>query len=161
MLKTEHVYKLQNLEGYSLSTQVDVNIGLPWLEVSSPGNCRSRETLALGDRFGISGIDGLSSKDTVGSSPQQQDNDGTSHNFIYPLHLRHHEPLPFLKSGILRPILDRLTIQSTQTFHRPPIHYSSSELIRYMKQGLVISQDEAAVDDIELRIDLLNFNLDR
>ena len=30
-----------------------------------------------------------------------------------------------------------------------------------MKQGLVIGQDEAAVDDIELQIGLLNFNLDR
>jgi len=58
------------------------------------------------------------------------------------------------------PILDKFTFQSRQLFHRPPIHYSTEELIRFVKQGLVVGQDEAAVDDIELQIDLLNFNLD-
>ena len=63
--------------------------------------------------------------------------------------------------SVTGPILDKFTFQSRQLFHRPPIHYSTDELIRFVKRGLVVGQDEAAVDDIELQIDLLNFNLDR
>jgi len=82
------------------------------------------------------------------------------HQNIYPPHLHHHEPLPFSKSGLLRPILNKFTFQSTQIFHRPPHHNSTQELIDFINQGLVVGQDDAAVDNIELLIDLLNFNLD-
>jgi hypothetical protein len=119
------------MEAYSLSTRVDVNRGLPWLEVCSP------------------------------------ENDGTKHSAFmhhrqaYPPHLQFHEPLSFSKNGLLCPILDKFTFQSTQIFHRSPHHYSTQELLNFIDKGLVASKDEAAVDSIELLIDLLNFNLDR
>ncbi|KAL3827066.1 hypothetical protein ACHAXA_007573 [Cyclostephanos tholiformis] len=128
--KTEHTYTLKTMEAYSLSTRVDVNRGLPWLEVCSP------------------------------------ENDGTKHSAFmhhrqaYPPNLQFHEPLSFSKNGLLCPILDKFTFQSTQIFHRSPHHYSTQELLNFIDKGLVASKDEAAVDSIELLIDLLNFNLD-
>jgi hypothetical protein len=113
------------MEAYSLSTRVDVNRGLPWLEVCSP------------------------------------EDDGSTKRHTYPSHLQFHEPLSFSKNGLLSPILDKFTFQSTQIFHRSPHHYSTHELLHFIDQGLVVGQDEAAVDSIELLIDLLNFNLDR
>ena len=84
-----------------------------------------------------------------------------NNRFVYLSHLRPHKPLAFSKSGILRPILDKFTFQSAQIFHRPPIHYSTQELMHFIKQGLAVGQDEAAVDEVELYIDLLDFKLDR
>ena len=56
--------------------------------------------------------------------------------------------------------ISRFTFQSIQRFHRPPVHYSTEELVGFIKQGLVASQEEAVVDDIQMDIDLLSFNLD-
>ena len=137
------------MEAFSLSTRVDdVNHGLPWLEVYSPEGSRSINNSDSGALH-------------VNEQCNRQLNDERDYRHIYPPHLRAHEPLSFLKSGLLRPILDKFTFQSSQIFHRPPNHYSAQELIHLMTQGLVVCQDEPAVDDIELFIDLLNFNLDR
>jgi hypothetical protein len=148
------------MEAYSLSTQVnDVNLGLPWLEVCSPEGYRPTHSAALEERFSINNSDSR----TLNYNEQcdWQLNDERDYKHIYPPHLRIHEPLSFIKSGLLRPILDKFTFQSSQIFHRPPHHYSTQELIYFMNQGLVVDQDEPAVDDVKLLIDLLNFNLDR
>ena len=148
------------MEAYSLSTRVDdVNHGLPWLEVCSPEGCPTHSA-ALEEKFSINNSDSGSLR--FNEQCNRHLNDERNYRHIYPPHLRAHEPLSFLKSGLLRPILDKFTFQSSQIFHRPPHHYSTQELIHVMTQGLVVGQDEPAVDDnIELLIDLLNFNLDR
>lgn len=187
-LQLEQAYTFTNMEAYSHSTHVDVNVGLPWLEVCSVGNNRQAKLLVpLEERFGIneSGTfqtteysDATSNSmfsvnlDETNSNPLENpleidqktttsdEQYGNAHH-RYPSYLRSHEPMAFEKSGLLRPVLDKFTFQSTQVFHRPPIHYSTQELVRFMKQGLVVGQNEMAVDDTELHIDLLNFNLDR
>jgi len=147
------------MEAYSLSTRVDdVNHGLPWLEVCSPEGCPTHSA-ALEEKFSINNSDSGTLR--FNEQCNRHLNDERNYRHIYPPHLRAHEPLSFLKSGLLRPILDKFTFQSSQIFHRPPHHYSTQELIHVMTQGLVVGQDEPAVDDIELLIDLLNFNLDR
>jgi hypothetical protein len=157
----EHTYTLTNMEAYSLSTRIDDyhKHGLPWLEVCLPEGYRPTHAAALEEKFSIN----ISDLGTINHNEQRnrQLNDGRDYRHIYPPHLSAHEPLSFLKSGLLRPILDKFTFQSSQIFHRPPHHYSTQELIHFMNQGLVVGQNEPAVDDIELLIDLLNFNLDR
>ncbi|KAL7552645.1 hypothetical protein ACHAWF_015872 [Thalassiosira exigua] len=156
--KTEHMYTITNMEAYSLSTDIDVSVGLPWLGVCSP---RSRgpgkQAFALEERFGISESQ---NQDNLFSAALDAVKDVAPHEYTYPSYLRHHEPFSFSSSGLLRPILAPFTFQSRQVFHRPPIHYSNEELITFIQSGLVVNQDEAAVDNIELQIDLLSFNLD-
>lgn len=173
----DHAYTLTNMEAYALSTHVDVNAGLPWLEVCMPSDPPFHETIRLEERFGINhsamhlsttevykrsenlylnGNDAINDHQTDGG----RDDEPQTHKFIYPQHLRHHEPLAFSKTGLLRPILDTFTFTSQQCFHRPPIHYSTEELVSFIKQGLFVRQDDAAVDHIELQIDLLSFKLD-
>ena len=79
----------------------------------------------------------------------------------YPPHLRHHEPLAFLQTSFCSPILNKFTFKSRQSFHRPPIHYSKDELLAFIKQGLFCKQNDDMVDEVDLKIDLLNFTLDR
>ena len=136
--KTEHAYRLTNMEAYSLSTRVDVNLGLPWLEVS---DLRAHQ-------FG--------QEDSVQSHGERDDES----RFCYLSRLQPHQPMAFFKSKLLRPILDKFTFQSTQIFHRPPIHYSTKELKHVIEQGLVVNQNAMAVDEIQLFIDLLSFKLD-
>lgn len=82
--------------------------------------------------------------------------------YTYPPHLRHHEPLAFLQTGFCCPILNKFTFNSRQSFHRPPIHYSKDELLTFIKQGFFSKQDPyLLVDEVDLKIDLLNFTLDR
>mmetsp|Transcript_23361 Transcript_23361/g.49999 ORF Transcript_23361/g.49999 Transcript_23361/m.49999 type:complete len:691 (-) Transcript_23361:2-2074(-) len=164
----EHTYTLTNMEAYSLNAHVDPNMGLPWLNVCSHYRPVSDQAIALEERFGIydstdNGLRSNENRDAVSPDNSKiftQKHDGSTSSQKYPSYLRHHEPLAFAKSGLLRPILGQFTFQSRQLFHRPPIHYSTEELICFVKQGLVVRQDEAVVDDIELQIDLLNFNLD-
>jgi len=170
--KTEHAYSLTNMEAFALSTHIDVNAGLPWLEICTPGDRNVTEALILEERYGIAGnisefLTNAKSVDTDSNSSRDDpvsicDNSSSdrNHHFIYPENLRHHEPLAFCKTGILRPILDKFTFQSRQVFHRPPVHYSTEELHSFINQGLVHTQNETAVDHIELQIDLLLFNLD-
>ena len=141
------------MEAYSLSTRVDVNLGLPWLKVCPP----STHSSSLEQSFVIKNKDSRKTDYKEKSCDVSDDNDQD----VYPSHLRPHEPLAFSKSSILRTILDKFTFQSKQIFHRPPIHYSIQELTHFIKQGLAVGQDEAAVDDVELFIDLLDFKLDR
>jgi hypothetical protein len=149
----EHAYTLTNLQAYSLSTRVDVTAGLPWLTVCVPGS-QSAYTGGesyLEERFGITGQG--QNHDASGSCsqvPEESDND--THQYIYPPHLRHHEPLAFLKTGLLSPILNQFTFKSRQTFHRPPIHYSSDELLDFINQGLVATQDDDVVDEVDLKV---------
>mmetsp|Transcript_17638 Transcript_17638/g.31626 ORF Transcript_17638/g.31626 Transcript_17638/m.31626 type:complete len:982 (-) Transcript_17638:14-2959(-) len=161
--KTEHTYTLTNMEAYSLSTHVDPNVGLPWLDVCSSYNSPGYQAVALEERFGINSNENhdATSWNHEEKHGQQLGNEHecSTSSQKYPSYLRHHEPLAFAKSGLLRPILDQFTFQSKQLFHRPPIHYSIEELICFVKEGLVVDQDEA-VDDIKLQIDLLKFNLD-
>lgn len=155
---TEHAYTLTNMEAFALSTHVDVDVGLPWLEVSVPGSREDSDDVLLEERFGISRHD---SKDS--SRRKHATSDRTyfeNHNFTYPAHLRHHEPLKFVNTGLLRSILDKFTFKSRQLFHRPPIHYSTDELVGFIKQGLVVREDDLSVDSIDIKIDVLNFNLD-
>ncbi|KAL9191115.1 hypothetical protein ACHAXT_000821 [Thalassiosira profunda] len=168
--KTEHMYSLTNMAAYSVSTRVDVNIGLPWLEVGTPDLRPLSPAIALEERFGINGSpDNNGHSSMQGSATEekgsQRSNDEQGGNSSprqhrYPAKLRHHEPMPFAKSGLLRPILDKFTFQSRQLFHRPPIHYSKEELHNFIEQGLITSEDEAPVDIIQLQIDALDFNLD-
>lgn len=172
------------MEAYALSTHIDINAGLPWLEVCMPSDHHAEETVLLQERFDIDDIfsspapamrnraqmqNSLSNGGSTLSANTEETHHSTfhehadekqNHNYIYPLNLRHHEPLAFSKTGLLRPILDKFTFQSHQIFHRPPIHYSTEELISFINQGLVYQQDEVAVDHIELQIDLLHFKLD-
>ena len=174
------------MEAFSHSTRIDINVGLPWLEVCSANIDRLviQHSVPLEERFGINesvvrqltetseltwnddvsanleerfdASTFLNADDKSTSSDDRQDN---SHH-QYPSYLRSHEPLAFAKSSLLRPILDKFTFQSRQLFHRPPIHNSTRELVHFLKEGLVVGQNEVAVDDTELHIDLLNFNLD-
>lgn len=161
-LKLEHLYTLTNMQAYSLNTRVDITSGLPWLEVCVPDgqySCACAENLE--ERFGIAG-DGVFQSDE--SAHMQGDckipfKEEPHHT--YPPHLRHHEPLAFLKTGLLCQILDQFTFKSRQLFHRPPIHYSTDELIGFIEQGLVSKQHDAIVDEVDLKIDLLHFKLDR
>lgn len=123
------------LQAYSLSTNVDITVGLPWLEVRSPESHPPDHHLsvALEERFGINDTAVLHNNemDEVDEtrsgqedlSHQQQtderDDSNSYHQYMYPLHLRHHEPMAFTKSGLLRPILDKFDFQSKQVFHRP------------------------------------------
>jgi len=54
--------------------------------------------------------------------------------------------------GLLSPILNQFTFKSRQTFHRPPIHYSSDELLDFINQGLVATQDDDVVDEVDLKV---------
>ena len=179
------------MEAFSHSTRVDVNVGLPWLEVCSTIDVRlvTQQSVPLEERFGINesavrqntetseltwnddisvNLEGrfggnsstsLHTSESDGTPTLSNERQGNSQH-QYPPDLLPHQPLAFAKSGLLRPILDKFTFQSRQLFHRPPIHNSARELIHFMKQGLVVGQNEPAVDDTELHIDLLNFNLD-
>lgn len=173
----EQIYTLTNMEAFSHNTRVDVNVGLPWLEVRSPymKSLVSQQSIPLAERFGINESvipqkaenNELTWNDDTFVTPDERlgndiipYSDASDDKSIYPSGLRPHEPLAFVKSGLLRPILDKFTFQSRQLFHRPPVHNSKRELYHFLKQGLVVGQNEAAVDDTELHIDLLNFNLD-
>jgi hypothetical protein len=128
--KTEHIYSLTNLEAYALSSNIDVNIRLPWLEVNIPS---------------FDGESKFSMND---------------YEWKYPLGLRHHEPFAFVVEENVRPILNKFTCTSRQLFHRPPVHYSNEELNSFIEQGLVIKQRGSVADDIDFEIDLLQFDLD-
>eukprot|EP00804_Cyclotella_cryptica_P024791 CCRYP_001753-RD/>CCRYP_001753-RD protein AED:0.03 eAED:0.03 QI:226/1/1/1/1/1/7/24/2613 len=159
--RTEHLYTLTNMQAYSLNTRVDVTAGLPWLEVCDPGvHFAGANADNLEERFGIAGKRNFQSDEREqmrgDSDIPLQDEQRQS----YPPHLRHHEPLAFLKTGLLCEILDQFTFKSRQLFHRPPIHYSTEELIGFIEQGLVSKQDDAVVDEVELKIDSLHFKLD-
>ena len=153
------------MQAYSLNTRVDVTAGLPWLEVCNPmsestlhvdgGNC-------LEELFGIAESDPYEdSKNCSAESQNKGKTNNDTHRYIYPPHLRHHEPLAFVRKGNAAPILDKFTFKSRQLFHRPPIHYSDEELLSFIKQGLVSKQDDDIVDEVDLNIDLLHFTLDR
>lgn len=164
--RTEHFYTLTNMQAYSLNTRVDVTAGLPWLEVCTPGSkvtvdCQpeTTERSYLEERFGIAA--NKSGTDNAGSSTREESPTASEpHQCIYPPHLRHHEPLAFVKSGFCSPILTKFTFKSRQSFHRPPIHYSKDELLAFIDRGLVSKQYDEIVDEVDLTIDLLHFTLD-
>jgi hypothetical protein len=152
------------MQAYSLNTRVDVTAGLPWLEVCKPTSesTRSFDSNFLGEKFGIMGQG--SCEDSNGSTEQRAGRGDSAqsetYQYIYPAHLRHHEPLAFLKTGFCSPILDKFTFKSRQSFHRPPIHYSKDELLMFIKRGMILKQYEDMVDEVDLKIDLLHFTLD-
>ena len=168
--KTEHIYTLTNMEAYSLNSHVDISVGLPWLEVDVPAPAGpiipEQMSSHLGDLFGISSprqaeVNNMSKQD--GSNPLDgESKDSTDdYEWKYPPELRHHhEPFEFREQKNIRPILNKFTCMSRQLFHRPPIHYSNEEIKSFILQGLVMEQSGSVVDDIELEIDLLQFNLD-
>ena len=155
------------MQAYSLNTRVDVTAGLPWLEVyvpeNNPGVC-SQEKNYLEERFGIARQNGrVKENNNCSMQTQQSPNSyikNETHVYIYPPHLRHHEPLAFIKTGFCSPILNKFTFKSRQTFHRSPIHYSVEELRVFISRGLV-SQDHDTIDEVDLKIDFLHFKLDR
>lgn len=153
--KTEHIYTLQNMEAYSLNAHVDISVGLPWLEVNVPAaQIPTEKTCHLEDLFGITPP--KESELKVGSIVDEKENKSS-----WPPSLRHHEPFAFAVQKNIRPIMNKSTCVSRQFFHRPPIHYSNEELKRFIKQGLVtLEQRGPVVDDIDLEIDLIGFNLD-
>jgi len=165
--KTEHIYTLTNMEAYSLNSHVDINVGLPWLEVDVPSPAEPiipERTNHLGDFFGISSPRQSKvknySKDSSNSFNGESNGAAKDYEWKYPLGLRHHEPFAFREQKNIRPILNKFTCMSRQLFHRPPIHYSNEELKSFIAQGLVIEQSGSVVDDIDLDIDLLEFILD-
>lgn len=156
--KTEHIYTLQNMEAYSLNAHVDISVGLPWLEVNVPAapipTEKTCKTCHLEDLFGIAPPKEIELK--IGSIVDEEENKSN-----WPPSLRHHEPFAFMVQKNIRPIMNKFTCLSRQLFHRPPIHYSNEELKSFIKQGLVtLEQRGPVVDDIDLEIDLLMFNLD-
>ncbi len=166
--KTEHIYTLTNMEAYSLNSHVDVSVGLPWLEVDVPAPTEPiipERTCHLGDLFGISSprqskVKNFSKQDSSNSFGGESKGTAKDYEWKYPPQLRHHEPFAFREQKNIRPILNKFTCLSRQLFHRPPIHYSNEELKSFIAQGLVIEQSGSVVDDIDLEIDLLQFNLD-
>lgn len=167
----EHCYTLTNMQAYSLNTRVDVTAGLPWLEVCAPihkstVDCQPDTTAQsyLEQRFGIVAHDSQGANN-VNSNYTGEGNRGPAaaeetHQYIYPAHLRHHEPMAFVRSGFCSPILNKFTFKSRQSFHRPPIHYSKEELLAFIDRGLVSRHDDEIVDEVDLTIDLLSFTLD-
>lgn len=153
--KTEHIYTLQNMEAYSLNAHVDINVGLPWLEVNVPAApIPTEKTCHLEDLFGITPP--KESELKIGSIVDEEENKSS-----WPPSLRHHEPFAFGVQKNIRSIMNKSTCVSRQLFHRPPIHYSNEELKSFIKQGLVtLEQRGPVVDDIDLEIDLIGFNLD-
>mmetsp|Transcript_4382 Transcript_4382/g.9134 ORF Transcript_4382/g.9134 Transcript_4382/m.9134 type:complete len:1753 (-) Transcript_4382:32-5290(-) len=165
--KTEHIYTLTNMEAYSLNSHVDISVGLPWLEVDVPAPVEPvplEPTSQLGVLFGISSprqpeVKSISKQDSL-NSLDGENKSAADYEWKYPPELRHHEPFAFREQKNIRPILNKSTCLSRQLFHRPPIHYSNEELKSFIAQGLGIEQSGSVVDDIDLEIDLLQFNLD-
>jgi hypothetical protein len=156
------------MQAYSLNTRVDISAGLRWLEVCIPKSIAeiaepARALTYLEERFGI--IPQENRQRSEGSRPPESPNNSSctatdAHQYIYPPHLRHHEPLAFMVTGFCTPILEKFTFKSLQSFHRPPIHYSSEELLAFINQGLVSREENEMVDEVDLTIDLLHFTLD-
>lgn len=165
--KTEHIYTLTNLEAYSLNSQIDISVGLPWLEVDLPAPVERSlpEPTRLGVLFGISSpgqaeVKSFSEQDSSNSIDGENMSAADNYEWKYPPELRHHEPFAFREQKNIRPILNKFTCLSRQLFYRPPIHYSNEELKSFISQGLVIEQSGTIADNIDLEIDLLQFNLD-
>ncbi len=165
--KTEHIYTLTNMEAYSLSSQIDIGVGLPWLEVDAPAPVERNlpEPTRLGVLFGISSprqaeVKNFSERDSSTSLDGENMSAADNYEWKYPPELRHHEPFAFREQKNIRPILNKFTCLSRQLFYRPPIHYSNEELKSFISQGLVIEQSGTIADNIDLEIDLLQFNLD-
>ncbi|KAL7499599.1 hypothetical protein ACHAWT_007212 [Skeletonema menzelii] len=165
--KTEHIYTLTNMEAYSLNSHVDIGVGLPWLEVDVPATVEPalpEPSSQLGVLFGISSPrqvkESLSKQASSNSLHGENKSAADDYEWKYPPELRHHEPFAFREQKNIRPILKKFTCLSRQLFHRPPIHYSNEELKSFIAQGLVIEQCGSVADDIDLEIDLLQFNLD-
>jgi hypothetical protein len=167
-ISTEHAYTLTNMQAYSLNTRVDVSAGLRWLEVCIPTNKfakvaeSTRALTYLEERFGITPQENRERSTCSGSSesPNNSCAANETHQYIYPPYLRHHEPLAFMLTGFCSPILEKFTFKSLQSFHRPPIHYSSEELLAFINQGMVFREASEMVDEVDLKIDLLHITLD-
>ena len=161
--RTEHIYTLTNMEAYSLNPHVDVNIGLSWLEVDIPVPTEPFLSEQACQLKVLSGISSRRQSDLM-TNVERNSSGSTSgvdeYEWKYPSELRHHEPLAFQQQNNIRPILKKCTCSSRQLFHRPPIHYSNEELKKSILQGLVIELSGYVADDIDLEIDLLQFNLD-
>lgn len=90
-----------------------MNVGLPWLKVCLPGHTPSHDqAVPLEERFGIN--DGAGISHNAKKSENERVNSKPPNRPIYPSHLRHHEPLSFLKTGLLCPILDKFTFTVSQ-----------------------------------------------
>ena len=149
--KTEQTYSISNMEAYSTSVDVDI-VGLPWLQ--------TQQDSADDETPSVSGLEEhfvIGSRETDTTNREDNLHKRTA---IFPNHLKHHEPLPFLQSGVLSKILEKFTCQSQQLFHREPVHYSKDDLSRFIQLGLVVEdRGTDIVDGINLSIDTLSFNL--
>lgn len=145
--RTEFAYTLDRLELFSINDNVDVDVGLQWLEVDLNGKSESfadseyqqhQRFLGNGrycsssEEFGIFDIKDFS--------------------------------LPFLCSSIMSPA----TFKTIQRFHRPPIDLTKEELEKVITDRFISSFESANNDDaqgksidfLQIMIDELAFYLD-
>lgn len=134
--RTEFLYTLDRMELYSVSNDVDVDVGLQWLHLSKDvsSDCPESKILARCWEF-----------------PPDYDVFSTR-NFL----------LPKTGTAVSR-IMDPSTFKTRQEFHRPPIDLTKEELEEVIDYNQILPLEidrNNALDSLEFFIDELSFHLD-
>jgi hypothetical protein len=145
--RTEFVYTLDRLELFSINDNVDVDVGIQWLDLEPNGKSES-----LADSEYESHEQKTDQEKYWNSSEEFRIFDIKGFN------------LPFLCSSIMSPA----TFKTIQRFHRPPIDLTKEELHKVIVDRFVSSLDssdnddtqEKSIDLLQIMVDELAFHLD-
>jgi len=179
--RTNFIYTLDRLQLFSISNNVDVDVGLQWLhydergakgneEVYSKKECDEIDdsTLAINDSLESLSL-GEKSLPEVSIAPVQEDQYKTrimsERSAMFPKELEIFDTREFGLPSLCELIMEPSTFKTRQEFHRPPIDLTKEELAEVIDQNLVSpflasSEKSLAIDSIEMFLDELSFNLD-
>lgn len=162
--RSEFIYTLDRMEMYSLSTNVDMDIGLQWLGTKQKQtmNNDASESLQLdGDGNRKLEMDLFIKVNSFETKESQCKS--------FPRDMQKHEIKEFVLPSFCQKIMEPCTFKTIQTFDRPPIDLTKEELDETIKQMLILSltatgtderKSSRATDHVELFIDELSFLLD-
>ena len=141
--KLEFKYALDSVRGFSVSTNVDINVGLQWLDLVTEDDLNEKKSRHTRTDT-ISNLAFILDQNLIEESNQTSN----------------HCPSEFFVPNLFRQILEPFNFRARQKFFLPPNNLSENEIINYITRHLYIELNGPATDNLEIQIDKLSFVLD-